>query len=183
MSEAEIARPAGTPSRTASTPGPCDSPAVSNLISDRPRQRGAHDLEWRRHARPELERSRRLVQQHEQAVHHAHMLSLARTVDQRRLPGDGNEVGDDRGKRIERESVERVLALHPERRRVDERIDPVELARLIPADRAEVPARLGRHGRDETLGALDGTVRDEDVVPAPKLEHARASRTTGTEHE
>src|SRR5881296_1492548 len=97
------------------------------------------------------------MQEHEQAVHDAHMLSLARASDQRRLRCHRDEVRDDGGKRVEREPVESVLSVHPERGGVDQSVDPGELSRLIPAYRAKLPAPVLWDGdrSDQALRALD----------------------------
>src|SRR5207249_11195391 len=109
--------------------------------------------------------------------------TLFRSPDQRRLRGDRDEVGDDRRERIEGEPFQRILASHPERRRVDERVDPRELPRFIPPKRAQLPRLIGRRGDgiDETLGSLDGAVGDEHVVAALKLERAGTSGAAGAE--
>src|SRR5438477_10873304 len=125
------------------------------------------------------------MQEHEEAIHHTHMLSLARAPDQRCLRGHRNEVRDDRREWIECESFKRVLATHAERRRVDERVDPREPSRLIPAERAQLTALVRRRGDgiDEALRSLDGAVGDEHVVAALKLEHAGTGGAARTENE
>src|SRR2546427_5802157 len=60
------------------------------------------------------------------------MLSLARAPNQGRLLRDRHEVGDHPGQRLEGEAFERVLAVHPEGRRVHQGVDPSHLASVIP---------------------------------------------------
>src|SRR5437870_3832147 len=201
ISAGESASPAGTPSSSATRPGPCDSPAVSSLTdsrarparghgrakaarkreaSGRSRQRGTHHGERRLESGPELERARSLMQQHRKAVHYGAFWVAARAAYERRLLGHRDEVYDDARQPA---AAQRILVVQPKRRRVDYRIDPIQIVLCRPGRRPR-PAPIDLDRAREALGALPRAVGHLHLGAGPEqLDDARARRPTPPEHE
>src|SRR5918994_6312114 len=180
----------GTRSTTTSRPSPTTRPATEQAattaaVTRRPtlrpalfragRRRGPHDVERRRHARPQRERQRALVDEHAEPAGGAQPARPG--FEQQRCVGRVHRVEDELAG-LELGGVEgRRLAVHPERSGVDDHVEAIhdDLVETdgdaVGCERCCVAARVAAAGGD-------GHVRAD----APERVRDGPRRAPGPEH-
>src|SRR2546430_10106476 len=160
----------GTRSTTTSRPSPATRPATAHTATTaagpcRPnqppallragRRRGPHHLQWWLDAGPQRERQGALVHEHAEAAGGAHPARAGFTQQRRfdRIHGVEDELVVMEPRGVER----RRLAVHPDRRRVDDQIEALD-GQLVEGESAPAGGQRGRaSGRVRTAG------RDRDA--------------------
>src|SRR5256886_7622009 len=155
----------GTRSTTTSRPRPATRPATAHTattaaVTCRPkpppallragRRRGPHHLQWRLDAGPQRERQGALVHEHAEAAGGAHP-ARAGFAQQRRF--DRIHRVEDELAVMEQRGVERRrLAGHPDRRRVDDKVEALD-CQLVESDGGRAGGQPGgASGRAPTAG-------------------------------
>src|SRR5437763_6637956 len=155
----------GTRSTTTSRPSPATTPATAHTatttaVTCRPKQppallrasrrRGPHHLQWRLDARPERERQGALVHEHAETAGGARPARAGFPQPRRfdRIHGVEDELVVMESRGVER----RRLAVHPDRRRVDDQIEWLD-GQLVEGESAPAGSQRGRaSGRVGTAG-------------------------------
>src|SRR5437016_3627685 len=177
----------GTRSTTTSRPRPATRPATAHTattaaVTCRPKQppallragrrRGPHHIQWRLDAGPQRERQGALMHEHAETAGGAHPAG-AGFAQQRRF--DRIHRVEDELAVMEQRGVERRrLAGHPDRRRVDDKVEALD-CQLVESDGGRAGGqRGGASGRVRTAGG------DCDVgADTPERVRDRPPRATG----